>query len=59
LELAQYFEPLASKIGLLDGQARNVAARSRQRSDEFGADRVSSRREHDRDDRCRSLCREG
>ena len=56
--LAQEFEPLAGKIGLLDRQAGDVAARSRQTRDEAGADRVARRREHDRDDRCRLLCRE-
>ena len=40
--LAQEFEPLASKIGLLDRQAGDVAARSRQARDQAGADRVSA-----------------
>ena len=39
-------------------QAGDVAARSRQTRDQAGADRVSRRREDDRDDRCRLLCRE-
>ena len=56
--LAQEFESLASKIGELDRQAGDVAARSRQTSDQAAADRVRRRREDDRDDRCRLLCRE-
>ena len=56
--LAQEFEPLAGKIGRLDRQAGDVAARSRQARDEAGADRVPRHREHDRDDRCRLLCRD-
>ena len=38
--LAQKFESLASKIGLLVRQAGDVAARSRQTCDEAGANRV-------------------
>ena len=56
--LAQEFESLASKIGLLERQAGDVAARSRQTRDQAGADRVRRHREDDRDDRCRLLCRE-
>ena len=56
--LAQKFESLASKIGRLDRQAGDVAARSRQTRDQAGADRVPRRREDDRDDRCRLLCRD-
>ena len=56
--LAQEFESLAGKIGRLDRQAGDVAARSRQARDQAAANRVRRRREHDRDDRCRLLCRE-
>ena len=57
--LAQEFEPLANSIGPLVRQAGDVAARSRQRSDETSADRVSRRREDNRGDRRRLLCCEG
>ena len=41
-------------------QASGIAARSRQGLDQSGADRVSQRREHDRDDRRRLLrCKGG
>ena len=48
--LAQKFESLASKIGLLGRQTGDVAARSRQTRDKAGANRVRRRREDDRDD---------
>ncbi len=54
--LAQNFEPLAGKIGLLDRQAGDVAARSRQARDQTGADRVARHRKYDRDSRRRLLC---
>ena len=54
--LPQNFEPLASKIGLLDRQASDVAARSRETCDEAGTNRVPRQREHDRNDRCHLLC---
>ena len=40
-DLAQEFEPLAGKIGLLQRQAGDVAARPRKARDQSGADRVS------------------
>src|SRR5262249_56076281 len=54
--LAQEFEPLAGKIVLLDRQAGDVAARTRQARDQAGGDWVARHREHDRNDRCRLLC---
>ena len=54
--LAQQFEFFASDIGCLTRQSRNIAARSRQTRDDAGADRIASRREHDRNGRCRLLC---
>jgi len=39
-------------------QTGDVAARSRQTRDQASPDRIVYRREHDRDDRCRLLCRE-
>jgi hypothetical protein len=57
--LAQQFEFLTTSIRYLVRQTGDVAARSRQTSDQAGPDRVRHRREHDRDDRCRMLCREG
>ena len=56
--LAQKFEALAGKIGGLERQAGDVAARSRQTCDQADADRVRRQCEDDRDDRCRLLCRE-
>jgi hypothetical protein len=54
--LAQKFEAsLAGSFGCLARQAADVAARSRQTRDQAGADRVSSRRENNRDDRRRLL----
>ena len=43
--LAQEFEPLAGKIGRLDRQSGDVAARSRQTCDQAAADRVDRHRE--------------
>ena len=54
--LAQQFESLAGKIGRLQRQSGDVAARSRQTCDQAAADRVVRNREDDRDDRCRLLC---
>jgi hypothetical protein len=56
--LAQKSESLAGDIDLLVRQAGDVAARPRKAGDQAGADRVSRRREHDRNDRCRLLYRE-
>ena len=56
---AQKFESLGSSIAPLVRQAGDVAARLRQTRDEAGADRIARRREDDRDDCCRLLCREG
>ena len=50
---------LPASIRYLVRQTGDVAARSRQTRDQAGPDRVRRRREHDRDDRCRLLCREG
>src|SRR6516165_1235136 len=57
-EIAQNFESLASKIGLLVRQAGDVATRSRQIRDQAGANRVPQY-EDDRNDRCRLLCCDG
>src|SRR6476646_9032281 len=57
--LPQEFEFLAGSIRYLVCQTGDVAAWSRQRRDHAGPDRVRHRREHDRDDRCRLLCRDG
>jgi hypothetical protein len=46
---------LPTRSGILVRQADDVAARSRQAGDQAGADRVSSRREHNRNDRRRLL----
>jgi hypothetical protein len=54
--LAQQLKSLGGSIRLLQRQAGDVAARSRQRLNHAGADRVSHRREHDRNDRRRVLC---
>src|SRR5262245_48601337 len=45
--LPQNFETLTSKIGLLDRQPGYVAARSRQRHYQSGADWIAGRSEHD------------
>jgi hypothetical protein len=55
--LAQEFESLASKVGLLKRHSGDVAARPRQTRDEAGANRVPRHCKDDRDDRCRLLCR--
>jgi hypothetical protein len=57
--LAQEFEALSAEIGSLGGEAGNVAPWSRKGLDEAIANRVSRRREHDRDGRCGLLRSEG
>ena len=57
--LTQDFESLADSIRHLVRQTGDVAARSRQTCDQASPDRVRHRREHDRNDRCSLLCREG
>src|SRR5207244_2155729 len=47
--LAQKFDSLGRNIGLLDRQTGNVAARSRQTSNQAGADRVPRRCKDDGD----------
>jgi putative tryptophan/tyrosine transport system substrate-binding protein len=54
--LAREFESFARKIGHLDRQAGYIAARSRETRDKTGTDWVR-RRNNDRYDRCRLLCR--
>src|SRR6516162_4910411 len=56
---AQEFELFASSIGCFTRQSRDVAAWSRQARDDAGADWIASRREHDRDYRCRLFCCKG
>ena len=56
--LAQEFEPLGSKVGLLERQAGDVAAWARQTRDEAAADWVARHRKYDRNHRCRLLCRD-
>ena len=53
--LAQKFESLAGKIGRLDRQSSDVAARSRQTCDQAAADRIVCQCKDDRDDRCHPL----
>ena len=48
--LTQQFEPLASKIGRLDRQAGDVAARSSQTGDKAAGHGVPRPRKHNRDD---------
>src|SRR6516165_9394205 len=48
-DLAQEFESLSGSVGLLERQAGQVAARTRQTRDYTGADRVSQPNKHDRD----------
>src|SRR5215472_9082086 len=57
--LAQEFELFARSVGHLTRQSRDIAARSCQARDDTGADWIASRREHDRDYRCRLLCCKG
>src|SRR5262249_62348140 len=57
--LAQEFELLPPSIRYLIRQTSDVAARSRQTLHQASPDRVPRSPEHDRDDRCRLLCREG
>src|SRR5262249_32213376 len=56
-DLAKEFEPFTCKIAGLDRQARGVAARPRQTRDQAAPNGIIRHREHDRDDRCRLLCR--
>jgi len=56
--LAQQFELLASNIGLLDRQAGDVSAGSRETSDEASSNGVIRRRKDDRDGRRGLLCGE-
>src|SRR5262245_59182941 len=48
-DLAQDFKTFGSQIGSLTRQSSDVAARSRQTGDKAAGDRVSCRREYDRD----------
>jgi len=48
--VAQQLKSLAGSVGCLQRQASGIAARSREGFDHTGADRVSHRREHNRDD---------
>ena len=57
--LAQQFESLASKVGLLTRQPGDVAARSHERCDQAAADGFRRPGKDNRNDRCRLLCREG
>jgi glycine/D-amino acid oxidase-like deaminating enzyme len=57
-DLTQEFEALARKFGRRKRQAGDIAARPRQGSDQASANRVPRRREDDRNDRCRLLCRD-
>jgi hypothetical protein len=52
-KLAQELKALADEIRHLIGQARDIAARPRQRRDQLVADRVCDRGEHDRNERGR------
>lgn len=63
--LAQKLKTLAGRIGLLERQSGEVAARTRQANDDTGADRIHLRGKDDRDnlrgllgreDRCRGPC---
>src|SRR5215831_1092285 len=56
---AQKFETLASNIGLLDRQAGDIAARSRQARHHAASNGVRPQGEDDRDHRRRLLCRRG
>jgi hypothetical protein len=55
INLAQEFEPLADKIGLLDRHSGNVAARLRQTCNQAAADWVHRHGKHDGGDRCHLL----
>jgi hypothetical protein len=63
--LAQKLKTLAGRIGLLERQSGEVAARTRQANDDTGADRIHLRGKDDRDnlrgllgreERCRGPC---
>src|SRR5262249_28771742 len=56
--LAQKLKPLARKPGRLTRQACDIAAGPRQGCDQASTDRVRRHPEHDRDNRCRLLCRD-
>ena len=57
-DLAQYFDPLRSERGVIECDARDVAAWSVQARDEAVADRVGAFREHDRNGSGCCLCRD-
>src|SRR5262249_15720520 len=57
-ELAQDFEALPGRIGMVTRQSGNVSAWARQTFDDAGANRISRGGENDRDHRCRLLGRE-
>ncbi len=54
-DFAQKFEPLAGKIGRLERESSDVAARSCQICYEAAADRAACQCKYDGDDRCRPL----
>jgi len=56
--LAQKFEALAGKIGELNRQAGEIAARSRKTRNQTAADGVRQNHRHNRDRRGSLLCRE-
>src|SRR5215468_4478269 len=56
--LAQKLKPLGRKLGRLNRQACDIAAWPRQGCDQASTDRVRRHPEHDRDNRCRLLCRD-
>src|SRR5262249_32883127 len=56
--LAQDFDPLAGKLVRLDRQASDIAARPGQAGNKANGQGVPHPRKHNRDDRCRLLCRE-
>jgi hypothetical protein len=58
-KFAKKFDSLASSVGRLLRQARNIAARSREVRDETSTNWIVRWRENDRDGRCRLLCRVG
>src|SRR6516164_420119 len=56
--LAQKLKPLGRKLGRLNRQACDIAAWPRQGCNQASTDRVRRHPEHDRDNRCRLLCRD-
>jgi hypothetical protein len=54
-DLTQQFEPLASSIGRLDGQSRDVPARVREVRDEADANRINRNCKNDGNGSCRLL----